>query len=257
MKAPGIRFTESAVEFRSTLTRLSYKVESTRDGKKEIDIWLPVSEDGGIQITSLEVGSGGGKSTFAHELARYLAGEQQNLGLNFSFSNEDRHLTKRRAVALIPQKPAFVSHWKVSDVLPKNSKLIPKFFTEPMPVSRYMSSLSGGQAARIYTCSALEMLLQSEALFNYLILDEAFEGINAAHANKILRGIVDYWSSNVLERHLFILLISHLEPDQMFCGLSLRRLTLTPQEPRDVKEDRIKTEIAITVADQPQGSKHG
>jgi ABC-type transport system involved in cytochrome bd biosynthesis fused ATPase/permease subunit len=244
------------VEFRNTQTRLSYKVEGKIDGKKEMDIWLP--EEAGIHITSLEVGSGGGKSTFAHELVRYLAGEQQNLGLIFSFSNEDRQLINNRAVALIPQKPAFVLHWKISDILPSNSELIPIFFSgQSINVNRHMSSLSGGQAARIYACSALETLSQSRALLNYLILDEAFEGVNAAHANNILHGIVDYWRRNSPDRHLFILLISHLEPDQIFCGLSLRRLSLAPQEPRDVKENRIMTEIAIILAVvEPQGPKN-
>ena len=249
----SIRLHDSRVVFPGTNIALQYCIDpSLADG---IDIWEASSKTGEcVNFTTLEVASGGGKSTLAQGLFDFLTTLD---GGQFLFGvvppNKPSNRLDDTITSMIPQRPNTVLHWRPRNILPKNSKFLECVFTQKDTISRVykdrFSKFSGGQAARILVASSLERLLASGARHNFLILDEAFEGVDAEHANKILRRVQACWSDLVKgDRILNILLVSHLDAQSFTDGLRARRLVLSPEAPIDIDIDgRVFTTTTVGV----------
>ena len=244
---PGVRFYKSSIAYPTSKFKMTFITPASG-----IDVWVQrIKGAGNVHISSLEVYSGGGKSTLARFLYRFLA---TGSGAPLSYAFNPPHNKNEHSIAMIPQKVDIVLHWKTKNLFPKNQKFLGAFFDEKEISQKvkksYLSNFSGGQTARIFVSSALEKLFESNARLNYLILDEAFEGIDGKFANKILKQLRETWKTVCPKRHLFVLLITHLDPETVSENLDIRRIFLHPSDSKEVDKDgHGYTEIEIEVSD--------
>ena len=155
-----------------------------------------------------------------------------------------------RNVAYIPQRHNDVLHWKLKDLLPRNSAYLDKLLNERVPTNRYLSAFSGGQIARILVASALHRLEAANTELNYLLLDEAFEGISLDLLATSLNGVAETWNSKNSSRFLRALLVTHLDVEQMAPKLShriaLNRVSLV-LHPSEIHADYEKIPVTINI----------
>lgn len=233
MTIPGVKIHSFNYLFSGSLSGISYIVERSYS-TSGLDIW-PARADQSprLDITTLEVQSGGGKSTLARLLHGFLTGDAAVSDF-FTWNAPTRG---RHDVAMIPQRTSTVLHWRVKDLLARDSvfarKIIPDFMEQNF-ASRRLSELSGGQTARIFLASAFDRIASSKADIFYLILDEAFEGVDAKMGNSLLHAITEQWDASKEYPVLRILLITHFDSDEFLKGLPSRRLGLNPQNRVDI-----------------------
>ena len=204
-KAPAVIFFDSTVTFPDRRARISYECDSGSTilwSERSLDL-SPL-----VHLTTLEVASGGGKTTLMNLIYGFLQGAPSGPGVQFLPKSNIR-----QNVAHIPQRPNTVRHWKVRNLLPADSPFVACMFEEKIEdfYGKTLSAFSGGQVARIFVASALHRLERGGSRINYLLLDEAFEGIDAHLLFKSLNGIASVWSHRNPSKHLFILLVTHLE----------------------------------------------
>lgn len=233
MILPGVKIHSFDYRFPGSLTGLRYTV-SPGFAVEGLDVWPPLTSDVcSLDITTLEVQSGGGKSTLARLLYAFL---RRDVGAGGAFTWNAPE-PKEAEVSMIPQRTATVLHWRVKDLLPQNSlfaaDILPDYSQDGFS-KRRLSELSGGQTARVFLASTLERISLCRKGIAYLILDEAFEGIDAAMGNQILQAISTRWGATENCPALRVLLISHFDSDQFLRGIPSRRLKLDPGSRVDV-----------------------
>ena len=122
-------------------------------------------------------------------------------------------------VCYIPQKPNNVLHWKLSSLIPNESCYLEAMFDEGIALAgfknRYLSGFSGGQIARVLVASAIHRLEASGSTGNYLLLDEAFEGLDVDLLSSVLKRLALQWLSRQPGRPLFLLLITHVDVEDV------------------------------------------
>lgn len=229
---PGVRLHASSATFSNGYS-LSYEPDTPRpaDG---LDIWPATNPTTAtVQLSTLEAPSGVGKSTLAANVYALVSGIDPELSVSFSPPIKPRRL----AAGMVPQRASAALHWPAWSLLPKQSDFAKCFFS-PEDIARKiggqrLSQFSGGQTARLLVCSAIEHLSALRQPVSYLILDESFDGIDAQSANKILHALVAQWSVIGTQRHLFVLLVSHLDMNVMGSGLAVRRIALAQGPTRE------------------------
>jgi len=219
--------------FPGTLAGIRYNVEE-QYCTNGLDIWLskPDRTDR-VDITTLEVQSGGGKSTLADLLHSFLRSEPFT-STYFTWSAPP---TQRCCVAMLPQRPSTVLHWRVRDILPQNSvfgaRMLPELGEHFH--HRRLSELSGGQTARVFLASAFDRIAISRVDIAFLILDEAFEGVDASLGNSLLTSLSEVWNRSPQFPILRVLLITHFAAEEFLKEIPSRRLKLTPLTKTDVE----------------------
>jgi ABC-type iron transport system FetAB ATPase subunit len=225
---PGIRLHSFDLTFPNSTRGLRYLIPASKEAQG-LDVWEPRPDSDGTLITTLEVPSGGGKTTLANSLVSFLAGDAdgQN-GFSWSRSPDDSY-----AVSMLPQRSATILHWRVGNIVPPQSPLLKALIPTEDPgslIRRHLSELSGGQVTRVLLASAVERALRAGTKVYYLLLDEPFDGLDSSTGNAVLRDVLEY-STSFPKAPLFrLLLISHFDPQVALHGIDYRRLTLTPQD---------------------------
>lgn len=223
---PGLKMRAFNRTFPPSLAGINYVLPESR-AVSGLDIWSGIQDPSAPSITTLEVQSGGGKTTLANALFDYLADPVDSTGPFFW----DGSLVPEYEVSMMPQQPSMVLHWKVSDLVPKNSAVLDIMFGGDDIASfskRHLSELSGGQRARVLLASSIEHVLISKAKVYFLILDEALEGVDASQANIVMRNLIKFLTDAVEVPHLRLLIINHFDPSTFLAGFSSRRLALAP-----------------------------
>src|ERR1044072_5256734 len=192
MTIPGVTIHGFDYRFPASLSGIRYMLDSSKSATG-LDIWPPREEGSErFDITTLEVQSGGRKSTLARLLHSFLLDE---IGTQDFFTWNAPRLTDAH-VGMIPQRISTVLHWRAKDLLPVNSafaaQILPDY-AEHKFSGRRLSELSGGQTARIFLASSFDRVAVSGAKVAYLILDEAFEGVDASKANTLLQSVSRLW----------------------------------------------------------------
>ena len=238
----SIRLYSSRIEFPGSNVAIEYEVVDGDNGQSSsegIDIWSSdTSFNSGVYISTLEVASGGGKSTLAQALYSYLRNQTKD---QLSFAIVPPGGLKKSKVGMIPQRAATILHWMPKNLLPRKSIFLECLFEgqnlESRIFNEHLSRFSGGQAARILVASALERLFHAGQRSNFLILDEAFEGIGAIQANKILKLIKMRWLEFAPNRALSLLIVSHLNANDLILELDVNRIALSPKAPVEMRHD--------------------
>lgn len=222
---PGVQLHAFQKLFPSSLSGLAYLLpEAQATG---IDVWPQELLSSSPSVTTLEVKSGGGKTTLANCLIDFLS-NPHTYSSCFSWVGI---VDLDYEVSMIPQQPQMIMHWKVSDLLPASSSALETVFPGEATNSLYnkrLSQLSGGQRSRVLLASAVERIFASKATTYNLLLDEAFDGIDASLGNEILRGLLRLIGERPGTPHLRVLLISHFDSDIFLEDVPARRLSLQP-----------------------------
>lgn len=221
---PGVRMHPFEVRFSAT-SGIRYNLPADR--QTGIDIWEAAPGNSGPLVTTLEVRSGGGKTTLANCLLTFLStGDITTQSFNWTAP-----LSASYAVCMLPQRSSTVLHWRVSDLVPPTSKALVALLGDDSAAlaKKHLSQLSGGQTTRVLLASAIENAAASGLDMFYLLLDEAFEGLDAELANATMRRILDFLKDASKPPAMRILLISHFEANAFLNGVPSRRIMLTPQ----------------------------
>lgn len=189
---------------------------------EEVEFRHP-GRDGGIAIASLRVSpgerivlegpSGCGKSTLAALIARSLDPDAGRIVLDGIDLRHYDEITLRQRISLLPQRPHLFAaslrdNLRLGDPLAEDARLRDVLaavalgdWLDRLPhgldtlLGEYGHGLSGGEARRV----ALATVLLRNA--QVVLLDEAFEGLDAETAEAVARG-VDAWLS---EATLFVI----------------------------------------------------
>jgi ATP-binding cassette subfamily C protein CydC len=173
--------------------------------------------------------SGAGKSTLAALLARSIDPDRGEIALDGCDLRSYDEASLRARVALLPQRPhlfaaSVADNLRVADAQADDARLravlhavaldawlaqLPQGFDTPL--GEYGVGLSGGEARRL---ALARTLLRPAVLF---VLDEPFEGLDAALRERVADGI-DYWAG---ERTVIV--ISHHD---VVCGGAMQTLVL-------------------------------
>lgn len=225
---PGIKLHSFDVAFPNSTRGLRYLIPTSKEAQG-LDVWEPRPDADGTLITTLEVPSGGGKTTLANSLVSFLAGEADGPnGFSWSRSPDNSY-----AVSMLPQRSATVLHWRVGNIVPPASPLLKALIpTEELAglLPRHLSELSGGQVTRVLLASAVGRALCAGTGVYYLLLDEPFDGLDSSTGNAVLRNVLEYAASFAQAPLLRLLLISHFDPQVALDGIEYRRLALAPKD---------------------------
>lgn len=172
--------------------------------RREAAIGIPeLRIEPGVRLV-VEGPSGAGKSTFAALLCRSLDPDAGRILLDGENLRDYDEVTLRQRIAWLPQRPhlfaaTLADNLRLGDPDADETRLLdvlqavalrdwfrqlPQGFATP--IGEYGHGLSGGEARRV----ALATVLLRDA--GVTILDEAFEGLDAATAAQVTRGI-DAW----------------------------------------------------------------
>ena len=223
---PAIKLHNSQFDFPNGLGRIEYICDP------EVVIWgnTQASEKASVHLSTLEVSSGGGKTTLMNLAFDFLQGK---INPHSGFFPSPAVPLR---VAYIPQKPNIIRHWKAHDLVPEHSGYLRSMFSDKPPSlkAKRLSSFSGGQVSRIFVASALHRLEATPHPVSYLLLDEALEGIEETLLVASLTGIGKQWQASNPGRQLFILFVTHLQmnaiaPSLIEGNIDLRRIVLVRQ----------------------------
>lgn len=195
-------------------------------------------------LTVIKGPSGSGKTILLGELYKRLRRQLNDRpGINFSFPQGYDPLPAV-SVAYISQNPPMVNHWRLNQVLPAKSIFLQNFFRDsedPINLGESrMGHFSGGQRLKLYTCSALERLVEEDMNSSFLLMDETFDGLGAGEAGDCLSAIENAWKE-LRKVPLYLLLVTHLNYSELVSkGLAALKLELEV-----VRNSR--TEIGIKV----------
>lgn len=225
---PGVEMFNHPIRFNRAAAEIHYEIR----GSDRIKVWDGVTVDHSqVLITTFESASGVGKSTLASALYDFLF-EKSPPGL-FQYAPPKQRMHSS-SVGMIPQKPNQTKHWVARDIVGSDNLFLSALFEPEFKIldklGRTMDAFSGGQSARLLMASALHRLLTGTSIANYLLLDEAFEGVDASTVESALEKIARIWSAHTNARHLYLLIITHLNPDVILrnAGLvaGIQRITL-------------------------------
>lgn len=218
LQTGAVRFFGGTVEFPTYV--LTYAVPA--DG---VVMWQPSHA---LSLCLVRSPSGTGKSTWVASLDDWLRGIRRR-SEKLSFVAQGGADSSRNAVALIPQNPPIVKHWRVRDLVPEPCAYLTALLT-PDVLTKRVGELSGGQIRRLYTASSLAKLAESPAEQCFLLLDETFDGLGVDEAADRLKRIADVWKG----KPLFVLLVTHLDADQLSASSAASsRLEMSIQRPGD------------------------
>lgn len=224
----GVRTKGFVAPFPKHRTALQYFPDS-QHASSGIEVWSSVAatEDSAswVSLTTLEISTGGGKTTFAEELYDFLSGDSDKKA---SFFWEGPPPTDV-GTYIIPQRLSTARHWKVDDLLPSNCTFQDCFFVAQDfdgIQKKHLSEMSGGQVARLLLLSVFERMMIDRHETSFLIIDEGFEGIDEVFANIILKNVVSIWNDKC-EKSLRLLLINHFNPEVLLKGIDSKRLCLS------------------------------
>src|SRR5690349_6210963 len=133
---PGVRLHAFQRLFPSSLSGLSYILPETRT--TGIDVWAQGNVLGGPSVTTLEVKSGGGKSTLANCLMGFLE-SPFSASPCFSWVGVP---DLDYEVSMVPQQPHVTMHWRVSDMIRPASRVLATVFPDESPDKLYSMHLS-------------------------------------------------------------------------------------------------------------------
>lgn len=195
-------------------------------------IWKPENNNSNFILTLFKSPSGSGKTTLLGRLYARLSGREAVQDLTFDF-RPDYENQETASVAVIPQNPPMVNHWKLNELLPESPKFLEVFFPTDNKNGfwkKRLGEFSGGQRRKLYTLSALERLATQGRDHSFILLDETFDGLGSAEAKRCLVAIKTQWNQ-IVQKPLYVLLVTHLNDAEVLDStISATKMGLQVQE---------------------------